>query len=80
VAVSTSGGGLKRLTQNQGANTWAACSPDGRLVAFFSSAKGGKGPGLYIMPIARPWMQKKISNDVGEYLRWEPTGTWPPTP
>jgi TolB protein len=79
IAMDPGGGSIRRLTQNQGANTYAACSPDGRLVAFFSNAKGGKGPGLYILPIQRPWLQKKISDDVGEFLRWEPIGAWPPT-
>jgi TolB protein len=83
VASDTSGGGIRRLTQHEGANTYAACSPDGRLVAFFSTGKrkrsdaaGGRyegaGAGLFIMPIARPWLAKKISSEVGESLRWEP--------
>ncbi len=72
IATDTSGGGRKRLTQHEGANTYAACSPDGRLVAFFSTGKRGKGAGLFIMPIQRPWLAKKISSEVGESLRWEP--------
>jgi TolB protein len=71
IATDSNGGGVRRLTQNQGSNTYAACSPDGRLVAFFSSSKTGKGPGLYVMPIQRPWLAKKISSEVGESLRWE---------
>ena len=50
------------------------------LVAFFSTGKrklgsGGQadtGAGLFIMPIQRPWLAKKISSEVGESLRWEP--------
>jgi TolB protein len=78
IATDTSGGGLRRLTQHEGANTYAACSPDGRLVSFFSTGKraqGGSaaaGAGLFIMPIQRPWLAKKISSEVGEALRWEP--------
>jgi TolB protein len=83
IASDTSGGGVRRLTQHEGANTYAACSPDGRLVAFFSTGKrklgaassGGRddsGAGLFIMPIQRPWLAKKISNEMGESLRWEP--------
>jgi TolB protein len=82
VASDTTGGGIRRLTQHEGANTYAACSPDGRLVAFFSTGKRKRGDtttsdqeagaGLFIMPIARPWLAKKISNEVGESLRWEP--------
>jgi TolB protein len=84
IATDTNGGGIRRLTQHEGANTYAACSPDGRLVAFFSTGKrkasqtpapaGGKdeaGAGLFIMPIQRPWLAKKISSEVGESLRWE---------
>jgi TolB protein len=86
IATDTSGGSIRRLTQHEGANTYAACSPDGRLVAFFSTgkkvartpargegagAKDNAGGGLFIMPILRPWLAKKISSEVGESLRWE---------
>jgi TolB protein len=84
IASDTGGGSIRRLTQHQGANTYAACSPDGRLVAFFSTGKK-KGPvaqgtsddptaGLFVMPIQRPWLAKKISSEVGESLRWAPIG------
>jgi TolB protein len=80
IATDTSGGSVRRLTQHEGANTYAACSPDGRLVAFFSTGKrklgssgrADSGAGLFIMPIQRPWLAKKISSEVGESLRWEP--------
>jgi TolB protein len=82
ISTDTSGAGVKRLTQHEGANTYAACSPDGRLIAFFSTGKrkagaapasghDDSGAGLFIMPIQRPWLAKKISNEVGESLRWE---------
>ncbi len=71
IATDTAGGGVRRLTQHEGANTDAACSPDGRLVAFFSTGKRGQGAGLFVMPILRPWLAKKISSEVGESLRWE---------
>jgi TolB protein len=86
IATDTSGGNIRRLTQHEGANTYAACSPDGRLIAFFSTGKRGAarapqrsdatptkdaGAGLFIMPILRPWLAKKISSEVGESLRWE---------
>jgi TolB protein len=81
IATDTSGGSLRRLTQHEGANTYPACSPDGRLVAFFSTGKRkgapaangtvAAGEGLFIMPIARPWLAKRISTEVGESLRWE---------
>jgi TolB protein len=83
VASDTRGGSIRRLTQHEGANTYSACSPDGRLVAFFSTGKRKRatgpvsqdqeaGAGLFIMPIARPWLAKKISTEVGESLHWEP--------
>jgi TolB protein len=71
ISTDTSGGSLRRLTQHEGANTYAACSPDGRLIAFFSTGKRGQGAGLFVMPIQRPWLAKKISSEVGESLRWE---------
>jgi TolB protein len=75
IATDTNGGNLRRLTQHEGANTDPACSPDGRLISFFSTGKRGHGAGLFIMPIQRPWLAKKISNEVGESLRWEPLAT-----
>jgi TolB protein len=82
ISTDSSGAGVKRLTQHEGANTYAACSPDGRLIAFFSTGKrkagaapsgagADSGAGLFVMPIQRPWLAKKISNEVGESLRWE---------
>ncbi|HEY4013718.1 MAG TPA: tolB protein [Polyangiaceae bacterium] len=72
ISMDTGGGSIRRLTQHEGANSYASCSPDGRLVAFFSTGKKNEGAGLFIMPIQRPWLAKKISGDVGESLRWEP--------
>ena len=80
IATDTSGGSMHRLTQHEGSNTYAACSPDGRLVSFFSTGKRGRargpdnqqqGAGLFVMPIARPWLAKKISSEVGDSLHWE---------
>jgi TolB protein len=62
------GGGqasMKRLTQDQGSNTYPACSPDGRSVAFFSS-RGG----LYLMN-NQGQNQQKIAGVSGESLRWQ---------
>lgn len=71
VSTSERGGGLSRLTQNQGRNAAPACSPDGRLIAFFSTRKSNEGPGLYIMRIdgGRP---KRVSTLLGDTLRWDP--------
>ena len=77
IATDTGGGGLRRLTQHEGANTYAACSPDGRLISFFSTGKRGQGAGLFLMPIQRPWLAKKISNEIGESLRWERLAAMP---
>lgn len=70
VSTGERGGGLVRLTQSQGRNSYPACSPDGRLIAFFSTRTSGQGPGLYIMRIdgARP---KRISTLLGDSLRWD---------
>ncbi len=73
VASYPSGQGLHRLTQRQGSNRDPACSPDGRLLAFFSTREPGKGAGLYVMPIARPWLARKISGQIGDSLRWAST-------
>jgi TolB protein len=56
---------MKRLTQDQGSNTYPTCSPDGRSVAFFST-RGG----LYLSNVAG-MNQQKISGVTGESLRWE---------
>jgi TolB protein len=71
VSTGESGGGLGRLTQSQGRNGYPACSPDGRLVAFFSTRTSGEGPGLYVMRLdgGRP---KRISTLLGDSLRWDP--------
>jgi TolB protein len=56
---------MKRLTQDQGSNTYPACSPDGRSVAFFST-RGG----LYLSN-NQGFNQQKIAGVTGESLRWE---------
>ncbi len=63
------GRGLRRLTQNQGSNTYPACSPDGRLLAFFSERKAESG--LYVLSLKR-WTTKRVLGSVGESLRWDP--------
>jgi TolB protein len=73
VASYPNGQGLRRFTQLQGGKSDPACSPDGRLLAYFSTRSAGKGAGLYIMPIARPWLARKVAGEVGDSLRWEAT-------
>jgi len=64
-SIDPGGGNMKRLTQDQGSNTYPACSPDGRSVAFFST-RGG----LYISN-TQGQNQQKIASVTGESLRWE---------
>lgn len=64
-SIDVGGGNMKRLTQDQGSNTYPACSPDGRMVAFFST-RGG----LYISS-PQGLNQQKIASVTGESLRWE---------
>ena len=65
------GGSIVRLTQDQGKNSSPACSPDGRMIAFFSTRKTGEGPGLYVMR-ADGLRAKRISPLQGDSLRWDP--------
>jgi TolB protein len=67
VIAGEKGGGVSRLTQDQGSNTYPACSPDGRLLAFFSTRK--KQPGLYMMSLKR-FSTLQVSSQSGESLRW----------
>lgn len=69
VISAESGGGIARLTRDQGSNWSPACSKDGRLLAFFSTR--GKGGGLYLMSLKR-WRTQQVSRTVGESLRWAP--------
>lgn len=74
VMSNESGQGISRLTQNQGSNSYPACSSDGRMLAFFSTRN--KSPGMYLMSLKR-WTTQKLSNQHGESLRWDPL---PPPP
>jgi TolB protein len=64
-SVDMGGGNMKRLTQDQGSNTYPACSPDGRMVAFFST-RGG-----LFLSNPQGQNQQKINGVTGESLRWE---------
>src|SRR5688572_13445163 len=67
VMAGEQGGGTSRLTQDQGSNTYPACSPDGRLLAFYSTRK--QQPGLYMMSLKR-FTTLLVSSQMGESLRW----------
>jgi TolB protein len=71
------GRGIVRLTQGQGSNFAPACSPDGRVLAFFSSR--GKTTGLYMMSLKR-FVTQKVNDQIGDSLVWErlPEGTIKP--
>lgn len=71
LTTGENGGGIGRLTANSGNNTSPACSPDGRLVAFFSNRKSGEGGGLYVMRTDGRHL-KRVSTLVGDSLRWDP--------
>lgn len=72
ISAGENGGGMVRLTQGQGRNGYPACSPDGRLVAFFSTRTSGEGPGLYVMRVDGGGHAKKVSSLLGDSLRWDP--------
>ena len=67
VIAAEKGQNMARLTQNQGSNSYPACSPDGRLVAFFSTRN--KSPGIYLMSL-KSWKAQSISTQEGESLNW----------
>jgi TolB protein len=73
VMANETGGNTRRLTQGEGSNSYPACSPDGRLIAFFSERKE---PGLYIKSL-KSGKAQKISSRIGESLRW---AALPPVP
>jgi TolB protein len=61
------GRGLARLTQGQGSNYAPACSPDGRLLAFFSTRKGSSG--LQMMSLKR-FTTLRVNGQLGDSLDW----------
>ena len=75
IMSSETGQGLSRLTQGQGSNTYPACSPDGRLLAFFSTRN--KTPGLYAMSLKR-FSTILVTTQTGESLRWHALPPPPP--
>lgn len=76
VMSGETGQGISRLTQGQGSNSYPACSPDGRMLAFFSTR--GNKKGLYMMSLKR-WRTQKVISQYGESLRWAPLPPPPPS-
>jgi len=74
VIAAEKGQNMARLTQNQGSNSYPACSPDGRLLAFFSNRN--KSPGIYLMSL-KSWKAQQVSTQEGESLNW---AALPPVP
>ncbi len=71
VATGETGGQLVRLTQGAGSNSYPACSPDGRMIAFASTRTTGEGPGIYVMRLGGGSKAKRISTLIGDSLRWD---------
>ncbi len=71
VVTGETGGQLVRLTQGAGSNSYPSCSPDGRMIAFFSTRTTGEGPGLYVMRLGGGAKPKRISTLMGDSLRWD---------
>jgi len=67
VIAAEKGQNMARLTQNQGSNSYPACSPDGRLVAFFSNRN--KSPGVWLMSL-KSWKAQQVSTQEVESLAW----------
>lgn len=69
VSSKLDGSDMTRLTWGSARNFSPTCSPDGRLLAFFSTRTKDGGPGLYLMRVdgRRP---KKINAAVGDVLAW----------
>lgn len=59
-----------RLTESAGRNSSPTCSPDGRLVAFFSSRRSGAGPGLYLVRTDGRRPPIRVANLTGDSLTW----------
>ncbi|MES1173921.1 MAG: hypothetical protein ABUL62_06295 [Myxococcales bacterium] len=77
IIAGEKGQGMARLTQNQGSNSYPACSPDGRLVAFFSNRN--KSAGIYLMSL-KSWKSQQISTQEGESLNWAALPAVPGSP
>jgi TolB protein len=69
VVADARGRNARQVTRDRARHSHPACSPDGRLIAFFSDRRTLEGPGLYVMRVDghRP---RKIANVRGDALQW----------
>ena len=79
VATDPRGRVSRRISHGNGRDSHPACSPDGRLVAFFSTRTTGEGPGLYVMR-TDGYRARKIADVVGDSLQWARRQTVEPVP
>jgi TolB protein len=68
VRADASGRGATRISSGWGDARWPACSPDGRMVAFFSTGRG-REPGLYVTHVDH-FAPRRIAAMMGNALHW----------
>ncbi len=74
-AVSVGGGTARRLTANSGPVSYAAFSPDGRLLAFTGNEEGHAE--VYVMPSdGGPVQRVTYLGATSTVLGWTPDGEW----
>jgi TolB protein len=69
VVADPRGRNPRQVTRDRARHSHPACSPDGRLIAFFSDRRTLEGPGLYVMRIDG-YRPRKIANVRGDSLQW----------
>ncbi len=69
VSTDPRGRVTRRISGGNRRDSHPACSPDGRLVAFFSTRTTGEGPGLYVMR-TDGYRARKIADVLGDSLQW----------
>lgn len=69
VSTDPRGRVTRRISGGSRRDSHPACSPDGRLVAFFSTRTTDEGPGLYIMR-TDGHHARKIADVLGNSLQW----------
>jgi TolB protein len=69
VVADPNGRNALQVTRAGARHSHPACSPDGRLIAFFSDRRSGDGPGLYLMRIDG-YRLRKVASVLGDSLQW----------